>query len=407
MRKLERTRKKASWSGSRLTKAIEALGTHSATLETSQTKQDAKHDPYLLHRQVHHKLLRQVRDENSLQDNSARMQDDFTIFEAAIVTTIRDVVTGYDINVAQRESQVIKGWSSAIAKTATDSAANPNREWQSFAQREKGRLVDPSLPKRSVRSIGFTGKGAAISTPLREGQLQKKGKMLKKYDTMYYVLTPAGYLHEYRDGNQENESDPSLSIYLPDATIGAHSAAGMSDLGDTHKKNKGENKFNILTKGGLTGKTEYVFKASTPEECVAWWEALQKASGNPVAATGAADDDASDYESNPVTPSTPQGQYQGQGSKVASDASGHYQSMPSNGQGNFASGGNYTSSQPTQNTATVSSLSYGTQEPVNHTVGQRVEHVTSGQNHGVIEAQNAGQPSNEPITRDYGRQGGF
>ena len=86
-------------------------------------------------------------------------------------------------------------------------------------------LVDPNSPDRSMDAITFPNQNHKSTKPLIEGTLERKSRnklSFSGYSAGYYVVTPSKYLHEFRDNdNLRKDPTPELSIYLPDATIGA------------------------------------------------------------------------------------------------------------------------------------------------------------------------------------------
>lgn len=158
---------------------------------------------------------------------------------------------------------------------ANAQAIPPTMEWTGFVQRYQNMLVDPNGPPRSVDSVAFPNQNHKATQPLIEGTLERKSRnklSMGGYSTGYYVVSPSGYLHEFKDNdNVRKDPAPELSIYLPDATIGAVS---------------GE-KFNVKGKdvsGGfsskLSGSPEVSFKAHTPSDAQKWYEVIRSAAGN-------------------------------------------------------------------------------------------------------------------------------
>lgn len=168
-------------------KLIESLEHHTSAVESSKMKQDAKFDPYILRRHIVSSLNRQVEEENKLQDHTLAMQKDYVNFEAHIISSIKEAISLFDAQVSQREAQMLREWSSSISSVASNASANPTRDWQSFASRERGKLPDPNAPKRQVENIAFPGQDTPSAKPIRQGFLQRKGKVLSRYDTFCYV----------------------------------------------------------------------------------------------------------------------------------------------------------------------------------------------------------------------------
>ena len=76
-------------------KYIEALGQHSASFSSSGGKVDAANDPYLLQRGVHHRLHKQVLEENSNRSDLIAVQDSFATFEAHILETFQQALSTF------------------------------------------------------------------------------------------------------------------------------------------------------------------------------------------------------------------------------------------------------------------------------------------------------------------------
>lgn len=149
----------------------------------------------------------------------------------------------------------------------------PDFEWAAFIARYSETLVDPASQPRSVDSIKFANQDHSSTKPVMEGILGRKGKIMRSYNSAYYILTPSKYLHEFKDSNFLNkDQDPEMSLYLPECTIGALSKAP-------------EGKFVIAGKDagsamkGLSGKHEYAFKAGTNAEGQKWYEAISTCAG--------------------------------------------------------------------------------------------------------------------------------
>jgi hypothetical protein len=74
-------------------KHIELLGQHAAASQTSSHTMKAADDPYILQRQVYHRLNKQVQEENNSRDDIIAVQNNFAQFEAHVVQTIQQGIT--------------------------------------------------------------------------------------------------------------------------------------------------------------------------------------------------------------------------------------------------------------------------------------------------------------------------
>lgn len=155
-------------------------------------------------------------------------------------------------------------------------------------------LIDPSSPDRTVESVNFPNQGHASTKPLIEGTLSRKSRnklSMSGYSTGYYVVTPSKYLHGFKDNdNYRTDPTPELSIYLPDAVIGA---------------TNGE-KFNVKGKdlsGGisskLSGSSEIAFKAHTAADAETWFEVIKSTAG---ASPGSILPSANSEPNSPISP---------------------------------------------------------------------------------------------------------
>lgn len=121
----------------------------------------------------------------------------------------------------------------------------------------------------------------------------RKGTVIKKYNSAYYVLTPSGFLHEFKSKSYETDPDPAWSLDIKTCTIGAHSAP-----------NTGKAKWTISgkTKGLMSSKHDFQFQATSYDDMLEWWTAIKKfAAASPNVDEYAADDS----DSEPTSPVTP------------------------------------------------------------------------------------------------------
>jgi hypothetical protein len=144
-------------------------------------------------------------------------------------------------------------------------SVQPNTEWTAFAARSD-HLLDPETPLRNIEHINYPGKDDPSVLPVHEGQLDRKKRFTKSYTEGYYVLTPAGYLHELGSSDGLKHPEPRLSLFLPECTLGAPSPMSSRSY-----------KFHIEG-GKAPGKTSFLnsnpaftFRSSSYEDMMEWW----------------------------------------------------------------------------------------------------------------------------------------
>lgn len=244
-------------------KHIEALAQHSATFNSAGGKVTAGNDPYVLHRGIRHRLNKQILEENNSRQDTLAVQGSFQQFEAHVLTTVQAALNSYQQFMSgQCDRQ--KAMYGDIAGTAQKMPLD--FEWNGFVRRNEAVLVNPNAPPRTMNSVSFPNQNHRATKALIEGSLERKGKgigAITGYSSGYYAITPAGYLHEFKDDDDYREDPvPKTSLYLPDCTIGAVDSVKFSIKGKDASGGK------IGSKMAMN--TDYNFKAHTSGDAQQW-----------------------------------------------------------------------------------------------------------------------------------------
>jgi hypothetical protein len=253
-------------------KHIELLGQHTATFDSSGGRVDAHNDPYVIQRGIRHRLNKQILEENNNRQDLLSVQDSFKQFEAHVITTVQNALNSFNqIMGGQADRQ--KAMYGDIAGTAQK--IPPDFEWNGFVNRNSDKVVDPNAPPRSMANVTFPNQGHRATRPLIEGSLERKSRALGKlggYSASYYAVTPAGYLHEFKDDDDIREDpSPKLSLYLPDCTIGALDGVKFAIKGKDASGGKLGSK--------LATTSELTFKAHTQVDAAQWHNIIMQQIG--------------------------------------------------------------------------------------------------------------------------------
>jgi hypothetical protein len=252
-------------------KHIELLGQQAASYESSGGKMTPDDDPYVVHRGVYHRLNKQVLEENNSRNDLISVQDNFSSFEAHIIEVIQQAMMSFNQFIGGQAQKDQTLYSDMLGSAQS---VPPNFEWQRFVQRNSNILIDPNSGERSVDSISFPNQNHKSTQPLIEGTLERKSRNMLSmggYSTGYYVVTPSKFLHEFKDNdNIRKDPTPELSIYLPDATIGATNGEKFNVKGKDVSKG---------LSGKLSGSSEIAFKAHTAADAQKWFEVIRQAAG--------------------------------------------------------------------------------------------------------------------------------
>jgi hypothetical protein len=152
------------------------------------------------------------------------------------------------------------------------STLTPDREWIAFAARSD-HLLDPDTPLRNPEHIEYPSKEDPSVVPVQVGMLERKRRFTRAYKEGYYVLTPAGYLHEYGSSDPLTQTGPIFSLFLPACTLGPPSSATTAKSHKFHVEDK-KDASGMMGKSGIIGKRSshaFTFRARSHEELMEWW----------------------------------------------------------------------------------------------------------------------------------------
>lgn len=253
-------------------KHIELLGQHTANFDSAGAKIDAAHDPYVLQRGIRHRLNQQILDENNNRNDLLAVQGSFQEFEAHILTTVQNALGSFSQFMG---SQAERHRALYGDVTATAQKVPLDFEWHGFVRRHENVLINPNAPPRSMSNVSFPNQGHRATKPLIEGSLERKGRgvgALTGYKSGYFVVTPAGYFHEFKDNDDfHKDPTPDISLYLPDCTVGAVDGVKFQIKGKDVSGGKLGQKMHLSS--------EYQFKAHTPGDAVQWHNIIKAQAG--------------------------------------------------------------------------------------------------------------------------------
>ncbi|TFK21233.1 hypothetical protein FA15DRAFT_624186 [Coprinopsis marcescibilis] len=266
----------------------------------------AKNDPFIANQAVHRQLSRQVLEENLLQKSLIITQQNSAHFESGIVRSIQSAWQTFD----EFQSRTTSSSSEIYRALAQHMAAQaPEKEWIAFASRSD-HLVDPETPMRDVELVRYPLKDDPATRAVHTGNLERRvgGFAGKSWREGYYVLTPAGFLHEFRTSDVGGKDGaglkPVFSLFLPNCTLGPVAAPGAGQHkfhiegrkdGDGNAGSGGKigasgfKAFMLGSVGGDTGASSagagsaggggssksWTFKARSREDMLEWWNDIR------------------------------------------------------------------------------------------------------------------------------------
>ncbi|RMZ74927.1 hypothetical protein DV737_g5597, partial [Chaetothyriales sp. CBS 132003] len=246
-------------------KHIDALSQHAANFDSSGGKVSAHNDPYVLQRGIYYRLNKQILEENNSRQDIVNVQNNFAEFEAHVISTFQTTINSYNQFMSGQADRQ-KAMYGDIAATA--SAIPPDFEWNGFVKRNSDVLVNPNAAPRSLDLVRFPNENHRSTRPLIEGSLERKSRGIGMgYKSGYYAVTPAGFLHQFKDNdNIHSDPTPEVSLYLPDCAIGAVDGVRFTIKGKDSSGSKLGNKMAVSS--------EWQFKAHTPSDAGKWHEVI-------------------------------------------------------------------------------------------------------------------------------------
>ncbi|KAF7375396.1 PH domain-containing protein [Mycena sanguinolenta] len=254
------------------TRLISELSSDISAFKNTPMAVTSKTDPYVANAAVVRQLTKQVHEENLLQKSIIIMQQNSAHFEEGIVRAIQSAWQTYD------EWQARMGTS--IATTHTELTTHmaslaPDREWLAFSGRSD-HLLDPETPLRNPATIVYPSKDDPSVLAVHTGLMERKKRYTRTYRESFFVLTPAGFLHEYAssDPMAPGGREPLFSLFLPMCTLGPPSSASAR----SHKFHiEGRKDGSGTTKSGSAERGDHAwsFRARSREDMMEWWNDIR------------------------------------------------------------------------------------------------------------------------------------
>jgi hypothetical protein len=240
----------------------------------------ARTDPYVVNQAVYRQLIKQVHTENALQKSILLTQSSSALFEASLIQALQSAWATYEEWRSRMDTSIQGIWKTLESSMAS---LSPDREWIAFAARED-HLIDPETPLRDPANIHYPSKEDPSVLPVHTGLLERKKRYTRTYREAYFVLTPAGFLHEYSSSDPKRSEAPSFSLFLPMCTLGppsAPSAASHKFHIEGRKDGSGTTKtgsFRSLA-GSITGRSgngpAWTFRGRSHDDMLEWWNDIR------------------------------------------------------------------------------------------------------------------------------------
>ncbi|GAA5989545.1 hypothetical protein JCM10908_000525 [Rhodotorula pacifica] len=193
--------------------SIQALTTAVGTYTNSPMTISAEHDPLIIRATTESQMREQVTKENELLAVVKQWQERTKAFEADIFAKIAAAVSLWEVESLKR-FDTTRAHGRDI--TTRLDHLTPEVEWQHFASLNY--LITDDAPTRNPDIVEYPERDHASTRPIKEGILERKKRVVKNWKEAYFVLSSAGFLHEYPDSTTSLAS-PSASLFLPNCVV--------------------------------------------------------------------------------------------------------------------------------------------------------------------------------------------
>lgn len=240
---------------------------------------------------VSRQLLSQVHAENALQKSIIIIQAMSATFESSLIQSLQSAHGTFSDWNARTSAANMQHWD-AMGKDVQ--SLDGEHEWLAFAGRED-HLLDPETPLRNPETIEYPSKEDPSVQPIQTGWLERKKRFTRSYKEGYYVLTPAGYLHEFDSSDPAKKATPVFSIFLPNCTLGPPSSANskshkfhIETNPDKDSASLGNSKARSIFSRGSSSHS-YTFRGRSHTTLLEWWNDLRMLCKRYLVATEAPD----------------------------------------------------------------------------------------------------------------------
>ncbi|KAG0747952.1 hypothetical protein G6F57_007181 [Rhizopus arrhizus] len=228
-------------------------------------------DPWLANLYVLRQLKREIDEENRLRLLMVPIQKDIKEFEARIIEIAKPTIKFCC-------KRLLPGAYGDDTKEPLSTVINqiaPDYEWDLFFESHKKELVNEKYPVKDYTKINYPNKFNPLVMTLLKGKMERKSGVRKQFIERFYVLSQAGYLHQF---TMDNKVSPEKTIYIPSTTIIPYMDLSNQATDDLYQHYNEEEKlekshtFEICKRGANVLQREKVstFRTSTREELVAW-----------------------------------------------------------------------------------------------------------------------------------------
>jgi hypothetical protein len=196
------------------------------------------------------------------------LQKEYAIFERQLVENTRNVLRS--LQDYRTEGKAISDHTIHMIMDTFDKL-EADCEHQVFSVRRQGELVPENAVYKNPSDYSFENQHHQLVNPIQTGYLERKTFVTKNWAENRYILTPTGYLHEYKN-EKDYPCHPDASIFIPHTTVvGTNTNMHQGYIFEIRGKNNStRNKFMKSLERDKT----YTFRARNGEDMQKWMDVM-------------------------------------------------------------------------------------------------------------------------------------
>lgn len=254
-------------------KQMEGLNT---IVHSGAISDNSREDPYVLKRRMAQVIHDQVERENDHARNVVAIQTNFGEFDKKVVKTIQTALIDLEQILSSFHNTAIAGHKT-VAETY--GAVPLEHDWDAFKAKNSDAFLPTTGFQRDPAKIEFENMNHDYTQAVVEGPLSRKTRVLRSLEQGFYVLTPGGYLHEFKSEDPLVQPLPDLSLFIPECEIEPLDPRNPDEFRVYGKDRSSK----------MSTKRTYTFRASTESDARVWYEALNEVVRDIATATAVAE----------------------------------------------------------------------------------------------------------------------
>ncbi|CAO3639440.1 unnamed protein product [Cunninghamella echinulata] len=174
-----------------------------------------KEDPWLINTRVVKQVMKVYQQENKMHEAIVILQREVMTLEKQIIEELRNFFT--ELYKLREESSlgIDRGMEQLLQ--IVNNVAN-DQDWIYFSQHCKNQLISEYAVYRHPDKLQYPNHSHPLVHPLYAASMERRSSVLHNWSEYIYVLTPAGFLHEYRNP-KSYPSHPTSTIFIPDYNV--------------------------------------------------------------------------------------------------------------------------------------------------------------------------------------------